>query len=499
MDVLNGKRRGLVWLVAAISLFPAWAAMRTDHRLLGEDPLITLTFAKNLARGDGFVFNHPPPVLGTTSPVYAVLVAAFDRLLPFAGPLETAVWLSTACWVAALWIFVGFRRELGLSSWQVAGVTGALAATGWVTRLDFEGYPFAALLVFAIGLSARGSNFSAGVAAGLLFLTRGEGLLLIPLLAVVAVIADRRESSARPARPIASGTARLVLGFGVPVLLWSAYALPTFGSILPNTLAAKIAQGSSGLWQTFLDQLVRVWLPGWVSPLAPPSAPAASLAWVLVALGLVVLAKTRSPLLLLPAWTAAYVAGYGALGVAGYPWYACPVFFTLAVLLGAGLGRVAEWLMARVRRPAAAVAVAGAVLVAGLAPFAVGTAAVVARRQPSPRHVAYSEMARWFREHVDPGASIAYHEVGYLGFHTDNRIVDLLGLVTPGLEEHVAAGDFAWGFWREQPDYLVCLEGSRFFEGILRDPRFAKRYRPVAILEGFDGRSLTIYGSSGPR
>jgi hypothetical protein len=58
---------------------------------------------------------------------------------------------------------------------------------------------------------------------------------------------DRRSPGefGRPARPIASRTAWLVLGLGVPVLLWSAYALPTFGSILPNT-AAKIAQGSSG-------------------------------------------------------------------------------------------------------------------------------------------------------------------------------------------------------------------------------------------------------------
>jgi hypothetical protein len=491
VDALNGNRRGLGWLVAAISVVPVWAALRTDHRLLGEDPLITLTFAKNLARGDGFVFNHPPPVLGTTSPLFAALVAGLDRLLPFGDPAALAVWLSAACWVAVLWLFLWFAGDLRLSGWQVLATAGAVTATGWVTRLDFEAYLFAALLVLAIALHARGRPMAAGVVVALLFLTRGEGLLLFGVLAVATVVSDLRGRTPRSAGPVASPTARLAIGFGIPVLMWATYALPTFGGILPNTLAAKIAQGSSGLWQPFLGQLVAVWVPGWGRPLALASAPSLSLAWVLIAVGLIVLVRRAPPLLLLVAWTAAYVVGYTALGVAGYPWYACPVYLTLAVLLGVGLGSVAQWLAARVRPRVAAVGLGAVCLVAVLLPLGVATAR--AGQPPSQRQVAYFEMARWFREHADTDASIAYHEVGYLGYYTDNRIVDLLGLVTPGLTEHVAAGDFAWGFWRERPDYLVYLEGSRFFEGILRDPAFQSSYRPVATLGGYDGKSLTIF------
>ncbi|HQN94932.1 MAG TPA: hypothetical protein PLM61_01100 [Thermoanaerobaculales bacterium] len=499
MSALRGFRSGLVWLVAAVSLLPLWVALRTDHRLLGEDPLITLTFAKNLARGDGFVFNHPPPVLGTTSPLFALLAGALDRLLPGAEPTAIAVWLSAACWVAVLWLILWFAGDLGLSSWQVAAIAGTVTATGWVTRLEFEAYLFAALLVLAIGLYARGRPAAAGAVAGLLFLTRGEGLLLFGLLAAATALSELRGRSPRPAGPLGSATARLAAGFGVPVLAWTAYALPTFGGVLPNTLAAKIAQGSSGLWQPFLGQLATVWLPAWGRPLALGSAPLLSLAWALVAVGLVVMVRRGSRLLLLVAWTAAYIAGYAALGVAGYPWYACPVYLALAVLLGVGLGSVAGGLAARVRPRAIGVALAGACLAAVLLPLGAPTAVAVVRRTPSQRHLAYYEMARWFRDHVPADASIAYHEVGYLGYYTDNRIVDLLGLVTPGLTEHVAAGDFAWGFWRERPDYLVYLEGSRFFEGILRDPRFAAGYRPVVTLAGYDGKSLTIFGrAAGP-
>ena len=221
------------WLIAAVSLLPLWAALRTDHRLLGEDPLITLTYAKNLAHGHGFVFNHPPPLLGTTTPLFALVVAGLERLLPSADLTEIAVWLSAGCWIAVLWMFVWFKEDFRLSSWQVLSIVGAVTATGWATRLEFEAYLFAALLVLSIGFLARGRPLVAGVLAALLFLTRGEGLLLFPVLAVVTSISDLRDREPRATGTIASSTARLSLGFGIPMLVWAAYALPTFGGVLP--------------------------------------------------------------------------------------------------------------------------------------------------------------------------------------------------------------------------------------------------------------------------
>jgi hypothetical protein len=57
------------------SLLPLWAAY--SHRTaLNDDTYITLTYVKNIARGDGFVFNAQPPTLGTTTPLTTLAVAA---------------------------------------------------------------------------------------------------------------------------------------------------------------------------------------------------------------------------------------------------------------------------------------------------------------------------------------------------------------------------------------------------------------------------------------
>ena len=69
----------VVMLVLA-SFFPLWAAHHC-WQFLNDDSYITLTYAKSIAVGRGFVFNSPPPTLGTTTPLYAVAIAALSVVL----------------------------------------------------------------------------------------------------------------------------------------------------------------------------------------------------------------------------------------------------------------------------------------------------------------------------------------------------------------------------------------------------------------------------------
>ena len=484
----------VIWVLVLASVFPLWAAMQVDPSMLGDDALITLTYAKNLARGDGFVFNHPPPVLGTTTPLYAIVVAAVGAGIPFVDLTTLALFVSALCWVGVVWCCYVFRREFLLSEWRAATVGVVMAATGWVRHLEMEAYLFALLLMIATGLFFRGRFIAAGFVSALLLLTRGEGALLFGILFILAVLAERRESrSPSVADRSLSGVLALSVGFAIPVLAWSLYAQVTFGGVLPNTLAAKVAQGASGLWRPFLEQLLGVWMPSWSRGMALPGVPVFGLWYLLVVVGLVVVVLRHRPLLVLVAWMVAYVGGYSLLGVAGYPWYALPAYFVVSLLLGVGLGAAAETVVRlchRFRWGAIASAVVVAAVVLWLAVPTVGAALTP---RTSQRHLAYSELARWLRDHTEPAESVAYHEIGYLGYYTDNRIVDLVGLVTPDITPHVAIGDFAWGFWNSQPDYLVHLETSKFFAGIVGDPRFARSYRPVARVPGGHGLRLTVY------
>lgn len=484
----------VIWVLVVASILPLWAATRVDPSMLGDDALITLTYAKNLARGDGFVFNHPPPVLGTTTPLFTMVVAALGAVVVFADLTTVALLVSALCWVGLIWCWFAFRREFLLTDWQAAVVGLVMAASGWIRHLEMEAYLFALLLTVATGLFFRGRLAAAGAASALLVLTRGEGALLFGILLFLAIATERPCQRPRSDAPWSrSGTLLLCTGFGIPMLAWSVYAHITFGTVVPNTLAAKVAQGASGLWRPFLEQLVRVWIPSWGTRLALPGVPLLGVWYLLVVIGLAAVVRRHRPLLVLVVWMVAYVGSYALLGVAGYPWYALPVYFVLSLLLGVGLAFVAR-LVAQLlhggRRGAVAAAVVVTVIVLWLG---IPTARAALTPRTSQRQVAYLDLARWLRDHTDPSASVAYHEIGYLGYYTDNRIVDLVGLVSPDITPHVAIGDFAWGFWESQPDYLVHPQGSRFFEGIVGDPRFSRLYRPVARLAEEHGLRLTVY------
>jgi len=483
-------RRVVVAILLLCSLVPLVAALRVDHRLLGDDPLITLTYAKNIAAGNGFVFNSGEPVLGTTTPLFALVVGGLMAVLPVSGT-AIAVWTTALCWLGLIWSFYFLREAFGIPASTTAWIGAAIAAGGWVSHLGMEAYPFALLLVATLGAAYRSRPLPAGMLGGLLFLTRGEGILFFGLAALAGCWVQMRTERERPASLLRSAPFLMGSGFLIPLALWSLYATPVFGNIFPNTLAAKIAQVDSGLWPSFQARLIADWVPGWgIGPSLGFTL--LNLFFVCAAGGLVRMAQSYPRLLVLPAWALAYGSGYALLGVPGYPWYRLPIEFVLLVLVALGLDGLACLCGSTHTRPWRRLVahVPGVVVIALL--FGSTLAAI---RTPPVREKdrAYFELAAWFDEHGSPGERIAYMEIGYLGYYTDLGIVDLVGLVTPEITHRVAARDFTTGFWELEPEYLVSLEESRFILPIVNNPEFARRYERVAEFDGFEGLGLSVF------
>ena len=484
-------RRAAVYILLFCCLVPIVAALGVDHRLIGDDPLITLTYAKNIAAGNGFVFNQGDPVLGTTTPLFALVVGGLMAVLPGVPGTAIAVWLTALCWIGLIWSFYFFRDSFGIPVATATWIGASIAAAGWVSFLGMEAYPFALLLVVSLGSAYGRRPLLAGILGGLLFLVRGEGILFFGLAALAAGWVWARGGRERPVSLLRSKPFLILLGFLIPLGLWSFYAMPVFGNIFPNTLAAKIAQVDSGLWPAFQTRLIGDWIPGWkIGPSLGFTL--LNLFFVLAAFGLLRIARNYPRLLVLPLWALAYGSGYALLGVPGYPWYRLPIEFVLIVLVAVGLEGVTSicgsahtqtW-----RRLVAHVP--GAVVIVLL--FGSTLDAIRTPRVREKDH-AYFKLAAWFDENGSPGERIAYMEIGYLGYYTDLGIVDLVGLVTPEITSRVAARDFTSGFWELEPEYLVSLEGSRFILPILDNPEFAPQYERVAELDGFEGLGLSVF------
>jgi len=481
-----------VILLVFISLFPLITAYRFPA-FLNDDSYITLTYAKNLASGNGFVFNHSPAVLGTTTPLFTIAVAGLALIFPKTDIPVIAVFLTAFCWLGIVWTIFFFRKEWGLENWQVCTLALVLIGSGWIGSLGMEAYPFAFLLVLSLSLFLSERYWLTGFITGLLFLTRGEGMLVLAVLSIAIPIqhwVTRKSIDIELVRNIL----KLVVGFTLPVLLWAIYAHFTFGSFLPNSLAAKQAQGQTGLWRPFLQRLTNEWMPLWGKSFTFEVLPFVNFWWVIVLIGFIDVLLRKRRWLILAGWITLYISGYILLNVSAYGWYQLPVLFVLNLFFGLGIVKIVEILTRHIKPHNLSLGISVLFTIVLVFMLAKPTFNAMLAYQGDARGESYAALSRWFREHTNSSESIAFIEIGYLGYYTDNRIIDLAGLVLPDVVPHIAEGDFAWSFWQYKPDYYVYLSDFDWALASIRaDLRFDQQYQPVATLRGPRETNFIIY------
>ncbi len=480
----------LILLIA--SLLPLWVAYRYKYRFLHEDSYITLTYAKNLLAGKGFVYNHPPAVLGTTTPLLTLLVVCLSVILPFLELPTIAVFLTAFFWIGIIWVIFLFRKTLGLEDWQATVLGLVIIATGWVNNLGMEAYLFAFLLILTVALLYSGRYLFTGITTGLLFLTRGEGMIIFLIILPLVLFWEWRGRE-KPGFGFSKPAIRFVAGFLMPVLLWFIYARFTFGRFLPSTLDAKLAQGKTGLWPPFFNDLPEMF-SSFGSEFSLNGSPFLNLWYLLLFVGLLYVALKKRKWLLLVLWVGVYVLCYSMLEVPSYQWYQLPILFVLQILVAFGLMAIVKQLM-KLRHPRYAGLALSLLLVAS-ALFLLGRNNISTTLDwpYDTRAEHYPVLCDWINKNTEPDDSIAYIEVGYLGFFTNNRIIDLAGLVTPEVIPHIANGDFAWGFLNSKPDYYIYYPAFDWaLHDIRADPQFDKQYRQVATLPGKQQPDTIIY------
>ena len=72
-------RKPQFWLAAALVIVALAARLLPGPRTI-DDAFITFRYARNLLAGSGFTFNPGEAVLGTTTPLYTLLMAGLGAL-----------------------------------------------------------------------------------------------------------------------------------------------------------------------------------------------------------------------------------------------------------------------------------------------------------------------------------------------------------------------------------------------------------------------------------
>lgn len=440
----RAERGGLLALGVLSTLLLYWRFRELRH----DDAFITFQYARNLATGNGFVFNPEERILGTTSPLHTLLMAAGHLLTGGALP-QFAIAVGTLGTVAQAGFSYLLIRE---RSRPLAALCALLLAAGFGDGLAFlalETNVFAGLVLGVVWAVHARRAVVGGLLLGLAFLCRYDAALLVPVFAFSWWLRWRE-------------LPRVSLGVSFAVVApWLLWATWYFGSFLPQTFFAKqqitpsVAYLSHYL-EFFAEAPARVLFGG-----AGPALMGVASAVAMAAGFLYALSRTRA-LLPLFAFAALLLFAYARMGPHFLQhWHLYPVLLTAQLAFAMGLAGWAGEVAAAMPARKAVAGILGAVallLVARTATVQLGRSEqLVAGYWFGGRDARYRQIAAWLSEHVRADSALLALEVGTLGYYSKLRMIDPYGLINdtnsyprdPTLESLLELVQ------RYQPDVLV--------------------------------------------
>ena len=431
-------------------------------RFTQDDAFITYRYARNLVEGIGFVYNPGEWVLGTTTPLYTLLLAAFA----FISKVDVATISFIVC-IFSLWMGSGFLYELGKTQTKEFGLTVALL---YITCpflpqfMGMESYFLLFLFIFTAWLYERNKYLLSSIICGLLILVRYEMAIFVILLFIFDFARKRRF-------PV------WILPGLIPVLIWVIFAVITFGSPIPLSASAKLLAsntpftlGLAGYIYSFIGRL-SLWL----------------FVIVFFFIGLFSTFSTRKfhgGYFLIVIYAGVYFI-IASLIAGSFPWYYAPLIPLLAIFAAAGtiflsriphLIKLNESTMAKEKTSRFLQICFAAILISIQLAFWYKDA-ISYRNQPfDHRYKAYSQVSEWLNIHATQGQSLAALEIGYIGYQTNMKIIDLYGLITPEILPWVAEGSEA-GLLHSlilfSPDYvLLPIEKGHHLQVMAGDSRY---------------------------
>lgn len=454
-----------IWVALAI-LSLAFFAIHANFAQ--DDAYITYRYARNIASGLGFVYNVGEPVLGTTTPLFTLLLAAGAYLTK-----ADVTQVSLAISFVSLWLSAGILYQLGQAhSRELALISTLLYVTNPFLShfVGMESYLLLFLLLATLWLYSLRKLTWTALSAGLLLLVRYEMAYLLGLILLIECYRTRAFPAwSWPGVLLAAG--------------WGSFALFTFGSPIPLSASAKLVApripfpvGAVVYWYSFVERV------------------RASLAVIILFLlgvgAIIAMREFPSGYRMLYVFSLIY-GGLASVFAGSFPWYYAPLVPCIAVTVAKGIEFLFHPWQDSSHEQVTVIQRFGSAMRWGCVVAVLGVQLLFwykshydyQGRAFDNRYVPYRQVADWLIANASPQQSIASFEIGYIGYFTNMRVIDLAGLVTPGLYPWVAEGSEETLFHSLRlysPDFvLIPTHGERQRAIMENDPR----YRLTAVFE----------------
>ncbi len=501
------------WLLTAGIVFCAILARIVPGLRIIDDAYITYRYAYNIASGLGFVYNVGEAVLGTTTPLYTLLMAATgiitgnsQAIYPQASVIWNALFDAAGCvllYLIARRLFSGIlvQRIPGLMValiWAIAPRSVTFAIGGMETSL----YISLMLGAFCTWLY-QSTRISAGLTA-LAFLTRPDALIWAGPLGIAMIIAHWLETTDKPLQkriPWIEGGV-----FAGIILPWVLFSWVNYGSLLTNSVSAKavayIIEPLQAL-TTLLGVYITIFAENVVFGEGLPLVIASIVYLFLYIIGSVFFIRQTwhsLPIILFP-WL--YLITFAAANPLIFRWYGSPPIPILMLLAVGGVWTVMRD-RAGIKTAQRTTAVIGTIWLSfSLTAWELNPDH--GPNRPAPE-MAWFELELLYADAAQSlpqtdGAVVAAGDIGAVGWYSNAPLLDTLGLVSPQsiefypLEAEQVVDTTAYAIApelieQETPDYIITLE-AYVRNTLLQSDSFEEQYTLIRTLP------TGIYGSEG--
>jgi len=516
--------RRVTFLIIVIVLVAVAARALPGARTI-DDAFITFRYSDNLLNGSGFVYNLNVNTLGTTTPLFTLIMAVSGAITGERDFQTYAIIISTlADAITCTLLFLIARRLIANDViaalpgilWAISPMSVSFAVGGMETSINIL------WLVAAIWLYAQKNAPTArreigiGISIGLGVLTRIDALLWIAPLIGWQLLDMLRQRKL----PL-----RTWLMAALIIAPWAIFAWAQFGSPFPNSVSAK----SVAYQMPPLSALIRL-----IQTAANPffefdtfgavGLAISSIVYLfLSAFGVLYTARVLPRLTPFLVYAPLYIAAFAIANPLIFRWYLAPMIppIMLAIILGV-------WLI--VARPlrktsddspdkahlAPRVAVIVTAVIGAVWIFTSLNAWTLhpdhGLDRPAPRmawhelELVYADLSTRLIENepITTQTRVGAADIGVIGYITRATIVDTVGLVSPDYRTYypldpslIADGQnyaIPSDLIRDTlPDYLIAPEGL-MRDSLLNQTWFNDQYTLIdSVAVEFYGSSIQVY------
>lgn len=412
-----------------------------------EDAFITFRVARQIALGNGFVYNPGQPIYGSTTPLLTLLLSAWIKLISTDVILAAKVMNLFAVTATLFFSLLILKIQGRTQAEQIGALTMGMFSARLV-YMETQGMEIPlglALLAASLYSWMKGRPIVTGILCGFLLWVRIDFIFWVLILSAFNVIINWKNTMR------IAGIAALVY------LPWVIFAWTYFGSPIPFTVTAKWVAYNQFNLSPYLSHLKII-----LEYLSPFRADGVA-ALLGTGIAAFLIASTlwgrriadQKAFILLIAFVLFEIARLTFTRTTYFTRYFVPILWIVLLLSGVGLGVL--WNTFRTETLYRSLFWAFAI---GLIVLQINSGILFAQqmqeRQTYRHDGALKAMGLWLKDNTDPTSIVLLEPLGYVGYYSERTMLDEVGLVTPAVVElkrqRISAEQYAAIF---QPDFLI--------------------------------------------